>query len=43
MSETAEGLQEILYQLDLYCNRWNLTVNVDKIKIIVSKKRRFSK
>lgn len=41
MSETAEGLQVSLNQLEKYCDKWNLTVNVDKTKIVVFKKGGF--
>ena len=29
-SETREGLQNSLRSLENYCNKWNLTVNVEK-------------
>ena len=32
-SETREGLQKSLDNLEIYCNKWNLTVNVDKQKL----------
>ena len=35
VSETKEGLQESLNNLHMYCSRWNLTVNVQKTKIVV--------
>ena len=34
-SETPEGLQKSLDNFEIYCQKWNLTVNVDKTKIIV--------
>lgn len=37
-SETPEGLQEGLNTLHTYCQRWKLTVNTDKTKIIVFRK-----
>ena len=37
-SETREGLQNELNNLESYCKKWNLTVNVDKTKIVVFKK-----
>ena len=43
VSETAEGLQATLNRLKQYCNKWNMTVNVDKTKIIVFKKSGFRK
>lgn len=38
LSDTPEGLQLSLNKLKSYCETWNLTVNVDKIKIIVFRK-----
>ena len=38
LSETREGLQNGLDALHLYCNKWGLTVNVDKTKCIAFKK-----
>ena len=32
-SDTPEGLQLSLDKLHVYCERWNLTVNMDKTKI----------
>ena len=37
-SDTPEGLQLSLNKLQSYCETWNLTVNVDKTKIIVFRK-----
>ena len=37
-SDTPEGLQLSLSKLQSYCETWNLTVNVDKTKIIVFRK-----
>ena len=37
VSET-KGLQEALNNLQTYCFRWNLTVNVQKTKIVVFQK-----
>ena len=34
-SETAKGLQERLNVLESYCNRWKLTVNINKTKVMV--------
>ena len=33
--DTIEGLQSSLNNLESYCNKWNLEVNVDKTKIVV--------
>jgi len=35
LSEDAQGLQQMLDSLHVYCNKWSLTVNVDKTKILV--------
>ena len=37
-SDTREGLQNSLRSLENYCNKWNLTVNVEKTKIVVFRK-----
>lgn len=37
-SETREGLQNSLDNLENYCERWNLTVNVDKTKVVIFRK-----
>ena len=37
-SETIEGLQESLNNLKQYCDKWNLSVNIDKTKIMVFRK-----
>ena len=37
-SDTPEGLQMSLNKLQNYCETWNLTVNVDKTKIMVFRK-----
>ena len=38
VSETKEGLQESLNNVQTYCSRWNLTVNVQKTKRAVFRK-----
>jgi len=40
LSEYAQGLQQMLDSLHGYCNKWSLTVNVDKTKILVFRKGR---
>ena len=35
ISEDAQGLQQMLDSLHVYFNKWSLTVNVDKTKILV--------
>ena len=37
-SETREGLQNELNNLKSYCKKWNLTVNVEKTKIVIFRK-----
>ena len=37
-SETPDGLQKSLDNFEIYCQKWNLTVNVDKTKIVVFRK-----
>ena len=37
-SETRERLQNNLINLENYCRKWNLTVNVPKTKIVVFRK-----
>ena len=37
-AETKEGLQELLQKLESYCNKWKLTVNIEKTKIMVFRK-----
>ena len=37
-SETRECLQHNIDNLDTYCQKWNLTVNVEKTKIVVFRK-----
>ena len=38
VSETPEGLQRSLDSLQEYCDKWNLTVNIEKTKIVVFRK-----
>ena len=35
IAESPEALQNMLYTLNDYCTDWNLTVNVQKTKIMV--------
>ena len=35
ISETADGLQTLLNRFELYCKKWELTVNTDKTKIMI--------
>ena len=37
-SETAEGLQKDFDILETYCDRWKLTLNTEKTKIMVFRK-----
>ena len=34
-SKPKSGLQNMLDKLNVYCKRWNLKVNVDKIKVMI--------
>ena len=38
ISETREGLQNAINELDKYCLKWDITVNVTKTKIVVFRK-----
>jgi hypothetical protein len=38
LSQTEEGLQRSLNGLSKYCKEWNLTVNIDKTKVLVFNK-----
>ena len=38
MSESSQGLQHCLNRLASYCNKWNLTINTSKTKIIIFNK-----
>ena len=35
LSDSIEGLQSSLNYLEMFCIKWNLTVNIDKTKIVV--------
>ena len=37
-SESREGLQNNINNLESYCQKWNLTVNVEKTKLLFSEK-----
>ena len=38
LSDSAQGLQSNLNQLDSYCKKWKLTVNTDKTKVMIFRK-----
>ena len=38
LSETAEGLQNLINNVEKYCKKWNLTVNVNRQKLLFLKK-----
>ena len=38
MSTTEEGLQQSVHKLSLYCNEWDLKVNVGKTKVVIFNK-----
>ena len=37
-SDSVDGLQSSLNNLESYCRRWDLKVNVDKTKVVVFRK-----
>ena len=39
-SDSQQGLQKALENLEVYCKIWKLTVNVDKTKVVVFEKRK---
>ncbi len=43
ISESAEGLQSSMNNLFEYCTKWNITVNVEKTKIVIFHKGRLKK
>ena len=40
IAESEAGLQNLISAFEKYCKKWNLTVNVDKTKIVIFKKGR---
>ena len=38
ISDSKDGLQNLLVQFEIYCNKWQLTVNVEKTKIMIFQK-----
>ena len=38
ISETAEGLQNCLNALQNYCDKWCLSINTDKTKVMIFNK-----
>lgn len=38
LSESADGLQKCLDKLQIYCDNWNLHVNIDKTKVMIFNK-----
>ena len=41
LSETPEGLQNSINKLNYYCNKWQLTINTQKTKIMVIQEKIF--
>ena len=41
MSETEEGLQQVLLNFEQYCDLWKLKVNAQKTKTNIFSKRRY--
>lgn len=39
LSYSSKGLQSLIDKTEQYCNKWQLTINVEKTKIIVAHKR----
>jgi hypothetical protein len=39
LSETPEGLQNCIDKLNSYCNRWQLSINIQKTKVMVFQQR----
>ena len=39
-SDSRQGLQKALENLEVYCKIWKLTVNVDKTKVVVFERRK---
>ena len=35
LAESPEELQAALYSMNLYCNDWNLKINVSKTKVVI--------
>jgi len=38
ISESKDGLQNSLNSLYTYCEKWNMTVNIDKTKVMIFRK-----
>jgi hypothetical protein len=38
ISDSIQGLQDMINDLEKYCSLWNLTVNLNKSNVIVFKK-----
>ena len=38
LSETANGLQNLLSRQENFCTKWNLKVNIDKTEVIIFNK-----
>ena len=38
MSDSACGLQSCINKLELFCNKWNLSVNLDKTNVMIFNK-----
>ena len=43
LADSPENLQKSLHNLSLYCEKWHLTVNEKKTKIMIFSKRKFKK
>lgn len=40
LSESAEGLQNCLNKLNDYCNKWQLSINIKKTKIMIFQQKK---
>ena len=38
LADTEKGLQESLNRLDKFCSNWDLSINIEKTKIVVFNK-----
>ena len=41
LAESAEGLQNCLNKLSEYCNKWQLSINIKKTKIIIFQQKKY--
>jgi hypothetical protein len=41
LSESAQGLQNLLNKVKIFCDKWNLQVNINKSKVMIFNKSEF--